>query len=108
MRISDWSSDVCSSDLRRRQARTLEAEPAQTGNDLLAAHEQVPQQPGTVILDHHHDRPLVAREVAVGDPALRAVEGIDEAVAAPDPDTPFFVEVSQGRHRFLRDRTSVV
>src|SRR3546814_6032344 len=61
---------------RRRQARTLEAEPAQTGNDLLAAHEQVPQQPGTVILDHHHDRPLVDREVAVGDPALRAVEGI--------------------------------
>src|SRR3546814_5651589 len=47
---------------RRRQARTLEAEPAQTGNDLLAAHEQVPQQPGTVILDHHHDRPLVDRE----------------------------------------------
>src|SRR3546814_12600617 len=73
MRISDWSSDVFSSDL-----------PAQTGNDLLAAHEQVPQQPGTVILDHHHDRPLVDREVAVGDPALRAVEGIDEAVAAPD------------------------
>src|SRR3546814_8853422 len=47
-------------------------------------------------------RPLVVREVAVGDPALRAVEGIDEAVAAPDLATQFFVEVSQGRHRFLR------
>src|SRR3546814_12442715 len=90
---------------RRRQARTLEAEPAQTGNDLLAAHEQVPQQPGTVILDHHHDRPLVDREVAVGDPALRAVEGIDEAVAAPDLATQFFVEVSRSEESRVGNRS---
>src|SRR3546814_9806694 len=31
MRISDWSSDVCSSDLRRGQRQALAATPAQIG-----------------------------------------------------------------------------
>src|SRR3546814_19536733 len=34
MRISDWSSDVCSSDLRRRLTPAAELFPAQRGADL--------------------------------------------------------------------------
>src|SRR3546814_3758374 len=38
MRISDWSSDVCSSDLRRREdARHLRHFPAQAGADRAGA-----------------------------------------------------------------------
>src|SRR3546814_1106518 len=38
MRISDWSSDVCSSDLARRRSPALRAEPRHVRPPPVAAH----------------------------------------------------------------------
>src|SRR3546814_17941304 len=40
MRISDWSSDVCSSDLNDHQQRGGEADPAAHGDDIRGPAEQ--------------------------------------------------------------------
>src|SRR3546814_1688048 len=40
MRISDWSSDVCSSDLNDHQQRGGEADPAAHGDDIRGQAEQ--------------------------------------------------------------------
>src|SRR3546814_11256008 len=39
MRISDWSSDVCSSDLARRRWQRLGEQPGRAGHDLAELHE---------------------------------------------------------------------
>ena len=47
-------------------------------------HEQPPQQPGAVILDHDDDRSLIDGQEGVGIPVAALAEGIHEAVASPD------------------------
>src|ERR671920_1442243 len=63
-------------------ARELEA--AQAGLDLGAAHEQLPEQAGAVVLDHRHDRALVDREMPAGVPVVGLAGRVYEAVLAPD------------------------
>src|SRR3546814_1039912 len=45
MRISDWSSDVCSSDLLARVARDLEAEVGRVARDVPGAQAAFAVQP---------------------------------------------------------------
>src|SRR3546814_4105853 len=78
MRLGRWAAGVSG------QVRALESETAQPGSHLGAAHEQVPEQTGPVVLDHRDDRALVDGEPCVRIPAFRLAEGVDEAVVAPD------------------------
>src|SRR3546814_8192364 len=61
MRISDWSSDVCSSDLRiaarQPQAERAHGDEHQSGTEILAASD--PEETGTAVAwrpshDRHH------------------------------------------------------
>src|SRR3954465_13867260 len=61
-----------------------EAEPGKPETDLRFRHEKLPQQPAPKILDHHDDRALVYGEKRIGIPVACGVEGIGEAVTAPD------------------------
>ena len=47
-------------------------------------HEELPQQPRPVILNHHGYRALVDGEVASGIPVVRLAEGIIEAIGSED------------------------
>ena len=47
-------------------------------------HEERPQQPRPVILNHHGYRALVDGEVASGIPVVRLAEGIIEALGSED------------------------
>ena len=69
--------------VRTLQSGTREAEPAQPGLHFGNAHEQLPQQPGAMVLDHDDDRPLVDGQEGVGVPVALLAEGIDESVRAP-------------------------
>src|SRR3546814_15135013 len=72
MRISDWSSDVCSSDLLHRQVRNRGAELRVPVDEALVAIEQAL----VVKLDEHLDdgggKALVHREALVRPVARRA------------------------------------
>src|SRR3546814_10894629 len=64
MRISDWSSDVCSSDLELRAAGLLADAPTVSGRSLFAEIDAAPtaatgDDGHPVVLDHRH--PLSAR-----------------------------------------------
>ena len=59
----------------------LEAELPQPPLDLLDSHEELPQQPAAVVLDHRHDGALADREVSIRIPRALLAEAIDEAGA---------------------------
>src|SRR3546814_964973 len=75
MRISDWSSDVCSSDLfrirhRHRQGADGCAEPAHAGRAATARRSAPPRYPGPAsqcrFLDAHCGRIQVRADSAIG------------------------------------------
>ena len=66
------------------EVRAGEAEAAEAVADFGAAHQEAPEQAGAGVLDHHHDRALVDREMRGGVPVGGLAEGVDEAVVAPD------------------------
>ena len=74
-------------DSPRLQPASGKARPTQTGHDRRTMAHDVPQQPGAVILDHQHHRPLVDAEVIRRNPpAGRAVfhcEGLIERRQEP-------------------------
>src|SRR3546814_7972384 len=70
MRISDWSSDVCSSDLRRLHAAKLhlhvaiiEAEPLEAIGRHLAGERRIGGEKGRI---RHQRRPIRSEERRVG------------------------------------------
>src|SRR3546814_3951786 len=93
MRISDWSSDVCSSDLRR---------------NLRRRHRRVPAGKGTGQRDDHRI-PRRARGEIAADQHRRLEEGAGEALEemavdlGPDPADPDRI----GGGRCERDRHAV-
>src|ERR1700683_3330560 len=82
--------------------RALEAQLLHPLADLGNAHEQLPDEARSVILDHDHDRPLADREVTVGVPLVLLTESIDEAVPSPNLVAEIVIEVSKRRHRLGR------
>src|SRR3546814_5760830 len=82
MRISDWSSDVCSSDLRRRRLprHRLQHRPELAPDPALVAERGLLPEPGVAALTVHprpagHRNALhlaAAQSLGVPDPALRA------------------------------------
>src|SRR3546814_10708320 len=86
MRISDWSSDVCSSDLRRRPLHRAVAEGHDARLDrrdiavgllqqALAARGQVEGEPGLAELDRIH-----VDDVQIGEIARRKQAAVVEAI----------------------------
>src|SRR3546814_13107062 len=88
MRISDWSSDVCSSDLQRLPAAQVVPHPLQ-GQGALAADVQA----GHALLQE------LQRTV---DPELIVREGIDAMGQAHEPPAVGIVGGELGRHPELR------
>src|ERR1700677_647774 len=80
----------------------LEAQLLHPLADLGNAHEQLPDEASSVILDHDHDRPLADREVTVGVPVVLLAESIDEAVPSPNLVAEIVIEVSKRRHCLCR------
>src|SRR3546814_12532614 len=82
MRIGDWSSDVCSSDLRREAVadRLGRGDPF-AGNDRVLDALQLAQVTSAGG-DHQH---VVADLALVGDHAAPAVEHLRDAAAVPSP-----------------------
>src|SRR3546814_10373320 len=87
MRISDWSSDVCSSDLQRLPAAQVVPHPLQ-GQGALAADVQA----GHALLQE------LQRTV---DPELIVREGIDAMGQAHEPPAVRIVGGELGRHPAL-------
>src|SRR6516225_4216632 len=79
--------------------RALEAEAPQADADLGAAHEELPQEAGAVVLDHDDDRALIDGEMRLRIPILALAEGIDEAVIAPKMFAELPVEMLEGSER---------
>src|SRR3546814_10275305 len=68
MRISDWSSDVCSSDLRQTHARVLLQAVRRRGVPLrLQAFELLGAEPGLQRLDALEDRWMRGEQAAEAD-----------------------------------------
>src|SRR3546814_6359890 len=89
MRISDWSSDVCSSDLAEPEPATRQVEPAPQilhGNADLAETEPTPPAPEQPVAAERQPEPEPETPAAAAAPA--AVE--TEVVPAPEviPETP--------------------
>src|ERR1700733_12533935 len=82
--------------------RALEAQLLHPLADLGNAHEQLPDETRSVILDHDHDRPLADREVTVGVPVILLAETVDEAVPSPNLVAEIVIEVSKRPHRLCR------
>src|SRR3546814_3692541 len=57
MRISDWSSDVCSSDLHRADRDADRENHQKQAGDLLAGHQDVLRQWRELDKQHGSDRP---------------------------------------------------
>src|SRR3546814_11621538 len=88
MRISDWSSDVCSSDLHGVLAAHLVGE---SGHREAVLHAADDVEVGQARLHHHHvgallqvERDLAQRLVAVGGVQLVGLLVADEARAGAD------------------------
>src|SRR3546814_8572957 len=100
MRISDWSSDVCSSDLRAvvRAVRALRHLPgltaARTGAVLFAgmvvgACNPAPSQPAEPAHEKHLTPRLIAQRIMYCDDGSRAdVDFIDDGLKMADPWLP--------------------
>src|SRR3546814_16281307 len=96
MRISDWSSDVCSSDLDLVDQRGLEIVRHEAGADaldLVRAGLAAGEHGAVLGLDGNHPQPRLARLQRLADAGQRAAgaDGGDDAVDAPgsvSPDTP--------------------
>src|SRR3546814_4578013 len=69
MRISDWSSDVCSSDLNRPQRQRAGDDPRQGYSDLLHLPAHREDEPGRAA--EPHLAPHGARSASVDQPANR-------------------------------------
>src|SRR3546814_13170152 len=102
MRISDWSSDVCSSDLLHRLVHRLARDDARrlhfhagAGNILqrALAVDRVAER-----VDHAAEQALADRHVDDGAGALDGVAFLDAAVVAEDHDPDVVgLEVELGR-----------
>src|SRR3546814_11387033 len=68
MRISDWSSDVCSSDLR------LAVEVAGVALGVVAAGHAVEQRPRAPVVEHAEDAHRRAAHLQLAADAVRAAE----------------------------------
>src|SRR3546814_6225379 len=81
MRISDWSSDVCSSDLHRHDAGGRKRDPPLGDRQPLAVHHD-PERPGDVVviverLAHaHHDDVGELPVAFVPSPVAEPVAGV--------------------------------
>src|SRR5690606_30346294 len=60
--------------------------------DFLVRHEQLPDEPSAMVLDHHRDRCLIERHIGFFEPVLRFVEAVVKTVNAPDLRTQVAVE----------------
>src|SRR3546814_4310991 len=78
MRISDWSSDVCSSDLPRRPASSRRSCALLQGNGGVALFEQFRRRIAVQVIEHRLDR--LHRQFEVG-----VDLDVDQAAAFLDP-----------------------
>src|SRR3546814_21169113 len=85
MRISDWSSDVCSSDLVREGSDVTVVSVSRMVHEALAAAEQLAADDGTSV------EVIDLRTVAPLDtaPILESVAKTGRLLAAPQGVTPF-------------------
>src|SRR3546814_18711390 len=78
MRISDWSSDVCSSDLRRVGDQPLLLAPAieaiEAGDGPVPACRRYPV-PSLIAAS----RPMIAVDIVAGRPPYRLATGVEKA-----------------------------
>src|SRR6185503_10132073 len=82
-----------------------EANTLQSALNFRRLHERLPNTPGSIVLDHDQDRPLVDAEHLAIRPAGGQIERIAETVACPDVRTIKVVEVAQRRDAdFWRER----
>src|SRR3546814_17315301 len=126
MRISDWSSDVCSSDLDLVDQRGLEIVRHEAGADaldLVRAGLAAGEHGAVLGLDGNHPQPRLARLQRLADAGQRAAgaDGGDDDVDTAGSDAPDLlscgaeVDFRVGRvvalmrhHRAVLDRKSVV
>src|SRR3546814_13497610 len=95
MRISDWSSDVCSSDLPGRRSRTiLEENVADAVAEQDIGHERLERERSA----HHH----VAHFAQLAPAAIELV-GLGHIEAGPCADLPAVVVEQRGVRKGCRD-----
>src|SRR5262249_27358426 len=81
--------------------RAAKAKLSESRLDLRNTHEQLPQQPAAVILDHRDDWALTDRDEGVRVPGLLLAEALDEPITSPDAVTEILIEVAQRTHGLL-------
>src|SRR5579862_1972865 len=79
-----------------------EAKPAQSRLHFRNAHEQLPQQPGTMILHHDDNGPLIDGDVGVSVPVPLLAESIGKSVTPPELLAMLVKKVTQSAHHFAR------
>ena len=84
-----------------RKSLSLKSQLLQSFLNLGTAHEEFPQQAGTIVLNHRGNGALVDGKIAGHRPVTSLGEGIVESVLAPNP-VAFGIEILQCTHGFLR------
>src|SRR3546814_17370126 len=85
MRISDWSSDVCSSELLTVWLNKLEAEKQEREQAAREAHEKAQQEA------------IEARRAAIGTGDLNAIDAADDLLAAAEEAGPALKAVAKAK-----------
>lgn len=78
-----------------------EAQIIEGGLYLGVGYEQVPAQPGPVVLNHDGNAIMINPKVAGGVPTLICVEDIPKVIWTPEIDARVVIEVLEGLHEFL-------
>src|SRR3954453_3896698 len=76
----------------------LKTDSLQRGPDLRVLHEHLPDQTGSIVLDHHDHRRLVESHVDGGNPVLLLVECIAKAEGPPQLRALIPIEVLESAH----------
>src|SRR5258706_12936090 len=79
-----------------------EADAVEHRLDLRVRHEQLPDQPAAIILDHYGNRSLVEAHVDGRKPIAAFVEGVSRSVNSPRAVPQVPIEVLERRHRRAR------
>lgn len=79
-----------------------ETKPCKSFLNFRTAHEQLPEEPRSVILYHNHLRALVDSQVPLRKPVILLAECIIEAELSEQPVSVIVVEISHCIKRLFR------
>src|SRR5580692_11622640 len=75
-----------------------ETETFQTVLNIRDIHEEPPEEPGTIVLDHGNDGAFIDGQMGLPPPVMRLAETVGESIRSPDTVTEIIIKMPQRLH----------